>query len=40
MSDKGEIPIKIEIFGIGNIEGIIQRYLGPISADSILYAHC
>jgi hypothetical protein len=36
MSDKGEIPIKIEIFGIGNIEGIIQRYLGPISADSIL----
>lgn len=37
MSDQGEIKIKIELFGIGDMEGIIQRFLGPISADAILY---
>ena len=36
MADKGEIPIRIEIFGVGNLEGLIIRYLGPISADAIL----
>ncbi len=36
MSDKGEIPIRIEIFGVGNVEGLIIRHLGPISADAIL----
>ncbi|TFG29373.1 MAG: hypothetical protein EU532_03285 [Promethearchaeota archaeon] len=36
MSDKGEIPIEIEIFGVGTLEGIIIRHLGPISADIIL----
>jgi hypothetical protein len=36
MSDKGEISIRIEIFGLGNVEGVIIRHLGPISADAIL----
>ena len=36
MSDKGEIPIAIEIFGVGTLEGTIIRHLGPISADIIL----
>jgi hypothetical protein len=36
MSDKGEIPIEIEIFGVGKLEGVIIRHLGPISADTIL----
>ena len=36
MSDKGDIKIRIEIFSVGNVEGLITRYLGPISADAIL----
>ena len=32
----GEIPIKIEVLGFGTLEGLIIRYLGPISADIIL----
>ncbi|MFX1338667.1 MAG: cyclophilin-like fold protein [Promethearchaeota archaeon] len=36
MSDKGDISIRIEIFGVGNVEGVIIRHLGPISADAIL----
>ena len=33
---EGEIPIKIEVLGFGILEGLIIRYLGPISADAIL----
>jgi len=36
MSDVGEIPIKIDLFGIGTINGSIIRYLAPLSADAIL----
>ena len=36
MSDKGDIKIQIEIFSVGNVEGLIIRHLGPISADAIL----
>jgi len=36
MSDKGDIAIRIEIFGVGNVAGLIIRHLGPISADAIL----
>ena len=36
MSGLGDIPIKIEIQGIGIIDGVIIRFLGPISADAIL----
>ncbi len=36
MSTKGEISIRIEIFGVGNVEGLIIRHLGPFSADAIL----
>ena len=33
---EGEIPIKIELIGLGTLEASIIRYLGPISADAIL----
>ena len=33
---EGDISIRIEIFGVGNVEGLIIRHLGPISADIIL----
>ena len=33
---EGDISIRIEIFGVGNVEGLIIRHLGPISADAIL----
>lgn len=36
MSDIGHIPIKIEFFGIGSLEGHIDRYFAPLSADAIL----
>lgn len=36
MKDQGQIPIKIELFGIGNLEGIIIRYIAPLSADAII----
>ncbi len=36
MSSADEIPIKIEIFGLGVLEGIIIRHISPISADIIL----
>ncbi|MEJ2277609.1 MAG: cyclophilin-like fold protein [Candidatus Lokiarchaeota archaeon] len=35
MSD-GDIPIKIELFGVATLEGIIIRYLAPLTADPIL----
>jgi hypothetical protein len=33
---EGEIPIRVEFIGFGTLEGLIIRYLGPISADAIL----
>ena len=30
------IPIKIELFGIGTIEGTIIRHIAPLTADAIL----
>ncbi|MFX1489696.1 MAG: cyclophilin-like fold protein [Promethearchaeota archaeon] len=35
-SDTGIIPIKIELFGIGILEGQIIRYIAPLTADAIL----
>lgn len=32
----GDIPIKIEIFGVANLEGYIDRIFAPLSADAIL----
>ncbi|MFX0056967.1 MAG: hypothetical protein ACFE85_14200 [Candidatus Hodarchaeota archaeon] len=36
MSDVGNIPIKIDLFGIGIVKGMIIRHLAPLSADAIL----
>jgi hypothetical protein len=36
MSDSGEIPIKIDLFGIGILDGHIIRHFAPLSADAIL----
>lgn len=36
MSDVGNIPIKIDLFGIGTAKGMIIRHLAPLSADAIL----
>ena len=36
MSDSGELPIKINLFGIGNLEGTLIRHYAPLSADAII----
>jgi len=36
MSDSGNIPIKIDLFGIGTLTGIMMRHFAPLSADAIL----
>jgi hypothetical protein len=36
MSDVGNIPIKVDLFGIGTAKGMIIRHLAPLSADAIL----
>jgi hypothetical protein len=36
MSDQGQISIRIELFGIGVLDGYIIRHLSPFSADAIL----
>ena len=36
MSDSGEVPIKIDLFGIGTSEGILIRHLAPLTADAII----
>ena len=33
---QGDIPIRIELFGIGVLDGIVIRHISPISADAIL----
>ena len=35
MSD-GDIPIKVELFGVASLEGYIIRYIAPLTADPIL----
>ena len=35
-SDTGIVPIKIDFFGIGTIEGHIIRHIAPFSADAII----
>ncbi|MBA7619740.1 hypothetical protein ES703_27081 [subsurface metagenome] len=35
-SNTGIIPIKLELFGIGTIEGHIIRHIAPLSADAII----
>ncbi len=35
-SNTGIIPIILEIFGIGTIEGHIIRHIAPLSADAII----
>jgi len=35
-SDTGIILIKLEIFGIGTLEGQIIRYIAPLSADAVI----
>ncbi len=36
MTDQGQIPIKIELFGIGALEGHLIRHIAPFSADAII----
>ena len=36
MSNTGLVPIKIELFGIGTLEGHIIRHIVPLSADAII----
>lgn len=35
-SDSGIVSIKLELFGIGTLEGEIIRYIAPLSADAII----
>jgi hypothetical protein len=35
-SDTGIIPIKLEIFGIGTLEGQIIRHIAPLCADAVI----
>ncbi|MFX1392932.1 MAG: hypothetical protein ACFFAH_05075 [Promethearchaeota archaeon] len=37
MSEAGDIPIKIEIFGVTTLDGFIDRIYAPLTADAILY---
>ncbi|MFX1573454.1 MAG: hypothetical protein ACFFB0_11945 [Promethearchaeota archaeon] len=36
MNDTGLVPIKIELFGVGILEGHIIRHIAPLSADAII----
>ena len=36
MSNNGNVPIKIELFGIGTLDGVIIRHIAPHSADALL----
>ena len=35
-SDAGLVPIKIDLFGIGTLEGLFIRYIAPLSVDAII----
>ena len=32
----GDIPIKVDLFGVASLEGYIIRYIAPLTADPIL----
>ncbi|MHA1670182.1 MAG: hypothetical protein ACTSV5_06330 [Promethearchaeota archaeon] len=36
MSDSGDVSIKIELYGIGNIKGVINRHFDPLCADAVI----
>jgi len=36
MSDSGDISIKIELYGIGKVDGVINRHFDPLCADAFL----
>ena len=36
MFDSGDVSIKIDLFGIGNIKGVINRHSAPFCADAVL----
>ncbi|MBD3193932.1 MAG: hypothetical protein GF317_02680 [Candidatus Lokiarchaeota archaeon] len=36
MSNAADVPIKVELFGIGKLKGKIIRHIAPLSADAIL----
>ena len=36
MSDSGDVSIKIDLFGIGHIKGVINRHSAPFCADAVL----
>lgn len=36
VEDSGNVPIKIELFGIGMLDGFLIRHLAPFSADALL----
>jgi len=36
MAEKGDVPIKIDVFGIASLDGYVIRFIAPISADAIL----
>ncbi|MFX1313446.1 MAG: cyclophilin-like fold protein [Promethearchaeota archaeon] len=36
MNNTGLVPIKIELYGIGILEGHIIRHIAPLSADAII----
>ncbi len=33
---KGDIPIKVQVFGVASLDGHVIRFMAPISADAIL----
>ena len=35
-NDIGLVPIKIDLFGIGTLEGHIIRHIAPLCADAII----
>jgi len=36
MAEQADVPIKIELYGIGSLKGVIIRHLSPITSDAIL----
>lgn len=36
MAQKGDVKIKVQIFGVASLDGYVIRFIAPISADAIL----
>lgn len=36
MSDSGDVSIKIDLFGIGHVKGVLNRHSAPFCADAVL----